>query len=256
MYDTARYLQFAVKENIPCFEIRYGTEVPAELLTQWSSASDRILSIHLPDLCGRDGSLRTESLKNAVQYGLDIGCRRMTLHVPGFAVRLKRTVWDNLLDAAAEVTELATSNGCKVGWENMHMTPGEKADENRSYGYTVEECREWIFAVRERVGNCRLVGFHFDIGHAWNNAPYSETQGIEDWLRELGGEMNGCHLHQISIDPVSGKYINHMPLTGISDGLVSLQPLIDIWESTQKPPLFLEIRGEMACAKSYLALRH
>ncbi len=255
MYDTARYLQFAIEQNIPCFEVRYGAEIPAGLLEEWRNTSGRILSMHLPDLCGKDGVLRTENVRNAVIHGLQLGCSRMTLHVPGFAVKMRQSVWNETLSAAVEITELAAAENCRIGWENMHMSPGEPADGGRGHGYTIEECSAWIAAVRGSVGKPELTGFHFDIGHAWNNAPFSETQKIGDWLRALGPDMNGAHLHQITRDPVSGRYSNHAPLTGLDNGLVSLLPLLEIWEKTQKPPLFLEIRGDMGCAVSYSALR-
>ncbi len=256
MYDTERYLQFAAEQNLPCFEVRYGTNVPAELLEKWLAQSDnRILSMHLPDLCGKDGKLRTDELENAVRSGLALGCRRMTLHVPGFAVKLKDSVCDDVLSAAVRVTETAMSAGCRIGWENMHMTPGERADGERSYGYTIEECREWINAVRQSVCRPELTGFHFDIGHAWNNAPYSETQTVEVWLRELGSDINGCHLHQISRNADGSGFINHTPLTGFDNGFISLLPLLENWKHLNRPPLFLEIRGDMGCAVSYSALR-
>ncbi len=254
MYDTARYLQFAIEQNLPCFEVRYGTEIPSDLLAEWRDQPGRILSMHLPDLCGKDAVLRTDELKKTVEYGLTIGCQRMTLHVPGFAVKLKENVWNNVLSAAAEVVKIATAAGCRTGWENMHMTPGERPDGERSYGYTIEECKEWIAAVRTRIRQPELTGFHFDIGHAWNNAPFSETQTVDAWLRELGTDINGCHLHQISRNDAGNGYINHTPLTGLDNGLVSLMPVLKYWNKMNRPPLFLEIRGDMAGANSYSAL--
>ncbi len=257
MYDTARYLAFAIEQNLPCFEIRNGTEVPMDLLEKWrNGGEEKVLSRHLPDLCGKDGFLRTENVLAAIRNGLALGCNRMTIHVPGFAVKRKDAVWEEMLSAAVLLTETAAAAGCRIGWENMHMTPGEMPDGERSYGYTIEECRNWILSLRKRVSRPELTGFHFDIGHAWNNAPYSETQTVSDWLRETGALVNGCHLHQISRNADGTGYTNHTPLTGLDNGLVSLLPVLEYWDTMTKPPLFLEIRGDMACAASYLALKN
>ena len=131
------------------------------------------------------------------------------------------------------------------------MTPGETPD-TRSFGYTPEECRTLLADLRRIPG--LAIGFHLDIGHARNNAPYSSLFPVGSWYEQLGAECNGMHLHQVVLD-AQGTMHNHKPLLGFFDKLIALSSLILARRDglLRPAPMFLEVRDGQGPA-SYSAL--
>ncbi len=145
-----------------------------------------------------------------------------------------------VLDAYASALAPLAGSGVAIGIENMHMTPGETPD-NRNFGYTPEECQTLLADLRRIPG--LNIGFHLDIGHARNNAPYSTLFPVGTWYEQLGAECNGMHIHQVVMD-AQGKMQNHRPLLGFFDRLIALSSLIMARrdEILRSVPMFIEVR--------------
>jgi hypothetical protein len=127
----------------------------------------------------------------------------------------------------------------------------------RGYGYTPAECRDWIYALRDKAGSDK-IGFHFDIGHARNNMPYSSLYNISQWFAELGTLITGYHLHQVEQNG-DGTCLNHRPVIGMFGPLISFSSLFAAWKDRQinHSPMYLEIRndgalGSLNCFRKYL----
>ncbi len=256
-------LELAIREGIAVYEIRYGEAALAaqaelqKLLHDWRHAGGHTLSLHLSELRWREGTLTgREQLDRAAELAVSLGCDRVTFHVPGVSLADFRApaVYDRILQETVSALKPLIVAGIVVGIENMHMKPGEKNDLTRGFGYTIEECREWIQTLRTHLGP-ELTGFHFDLGHARNNAPYSSMQPISSWYAALGHWINGFHLHQVA-PPVDGRMENHTALTAPFDPLISLASLFAAWRCRQvnHAPLILEIRQGRG-PESYRALR-
>lgn len=264
MYETLDVLDFATRERVKCFEIRfqafgqYPFEVLETAVRKWRDAGGTHLSLHLPDIGWRDGAVcGAESLLNAAEQGIAIGCDRMTLHVPGFTAGMAEdtSIYQAVLQKTGEIAEKITAAGVRIGVENMHMTPRQKPDDTRGFGYITSECTRWIHDLQKLVSRPDMIGFHFDIGHARNNAPYSSLEPVSSWLAVMGPLFNGMHLHQIRIQP-DGSLENHTPLLQLYEPLISLASLFMAWHtgSIAHAPMFLEIRGGTG-PDSLLALR-
>lgn len=74
--------------------------------------------------------------------------------------------------------------------------------------------------------------------------PFSTTYNISDYLALFNSRINGCHLHQVTLDE-TGKMFNHQALTEPFGKLISLGSLFMAWQDGTLPhvPLILEIRG-------------
>ena len=249
-------LAFAAEERVPCFELRFeslsscGDGALRGALDRWRGEGGNELSLHLPEAGFRDGAVfGGDRLRAALDAALSLGCCRGTMHVPRFTLGESRDpgIFSAVAAAVAAALDPALAAGMRIGVENLHMNinPGEKPDDSRGFGYTSAECAAWIAALRDRVGAPGRIGFHFDIGHARNNAPYSSTEPVASWLAALGNEIDGCHLHQVTVAP-DGSFHNHTPLTGLYDRLISLASFLMEWRripALRRAPLFLEIRG-------------
>lgn len=264
MYETLDVLAFAAEQKVKCFEIRfqafgqYSFEDLETAVKKWRTSGGTFLSLHMPDIGWRDGAVSgEENARKAAEQGIAIGCDRVTLHVPGFSIGTSKdeNIYQAVLQATARVAECLVSAGVTVGIENMHMTPREKPDDNRGYGYTTAECLRWIGDLRTLVSVPELIGYHFDIGHARNNAPYSSLEPVSSWLAAMGPLFNGMHLHQIRQNP-DGSLENHTPLIHLYKPLISLASLFMAWRngSIRHAPMFLEIRGGTG-PESLLTLR-
>ena len=128
----------------------------------------------------------------------------------------------------------------------MHMTASESADKNRRFGYTPMECLR--FMEEMRTVSRHRVGINFDIGHARNNAPYSQTYPVGTWLSTVGEHIVGYHLHQVTHE--DGVFENHMPITHPYGALISYASFFKYWEMGRiaKAPLIFEMRPEGAYA--------
>ena len=266
MDEPLENLAFAAAEKVPCVELRYWslTDLPEkqihDAVKQWRDSGGHTLSVHLPDIGFRDGAVTGEErLRRTLDAALATGCDRFTLHVPAMSVADAKNpeILAMTADRTAECLAPVIRQGMYGGIENMHMRPSEPPGDLRNFGYTPAECRQWIDMIRGRLGaHGDRLGFHFDIGHARNNAPYSSTDPVCSWLAAFGSEVNGMHLHQVAIKP-DGTFTNHAPLMSFYDPLISLASLFLSWQSGQlhHAPMFLEIRNKLGPA-SLRALRH
>ena len=254
MGKSAEALDFAARNRIENVELRPPVEACPETeaaIREWRGRGGRILSLHLPDLDPRnDGS----ELRAHVALAHRLGCDRVTLHVPRITAARFAEAEAMLLERFGRELRILLENKVTVGIENLHTRRGETAFETRNFGCTIEECRGWILKLRERFGTDR-IGFHLDVGHARNNAPISQRENLSDWYAGLGELLNGWHLHQVK--PEAGAFLNHHPLTGFYDKLISLGGMFLALNSGQLPrqaPMFLESREWEGNVKAYAAL--
>ncbi len=292
MYDPFGGLAFATDEHVPAVELRHASWRAAdsralgEALARWRAAGGRVLSLHLPELrFTPEGPQGIDTVCDACETARAIGCNRVTLHVPRISVsdfsalnqsdrstsiknaplpQEEFSIFHSPFSirvgggpaavTAAYAQSLAplAGTGIAVGIENLHMVPGETEDA-RGYGYTPDECKALLEDLRQIDGVD--IGFHLDIGHARNNAPYSTLFPIGSWYEQLGACCNGMHIHQVVMDE-KGKMHNHKPLLGFFDKLISLASLVLARRDGLLPsaPMFLEVRDNQGPA-SLLALR-
>lgn len=242
-------LDFARKNAILNAELRFGSELcgSAEVenaVDSWRKSGAKGLSVHAPDiLFNNDGSIR-----NAAEWAAftdlvnRLGADRITLHTPRCSVEEygSSRLHNNLI----KFINIQFSNlhpGCIIGVENMHMTAGDKPDRTRRFGYLPEECRE--FAELCKSLTCHKTGYNIDIGHARNNAPFSEKYTLGVWYAELGKNAVGYHIHQVRGS--SGGFENHTAFTEAYGALISLASFFSEYArgNLANAPVILEIRN-------------
>ena len=250
MHETLKNFAYAARNKIASFEMRYTDAVAlpfAELdqaVKNWRSAGGRHLSMHMPDICWNSETSEAD-LKNSeavLDLAIKLGCSRLTIHVPkcSTAMLKQSDCRKKMLEAYAYIIKKALPYNVSVGIENMHMTGKDSCDENRRFGYIPQECKQWISELRH-ICSSDKIGFHFDIGHARNNAPFSSIYAVSTWFAELGEYINGYHLHQVKVDK-SGKFINHQPITEPFGTLISYASFFLAWQMKQiaHAPIFIE----------------
>lgn len=252
------YLQAAAELGIQVFELRSSavdneSEDFYQALKNWRQAGGRMLSLHLPEL--NAAAEKNSDLEYAAALALRIGADRVTLHVPNVTpveYPVKKTA---LITEFKRICGALLENNVQIGIENLHTQKGE-ADENiRHFGCTIAECADWVNTLRKEF-DTGLIGFHLDIGHARNNAPYSQTDNISDYYCSNDLPINAFHLHQVRQLP-DGNFDNHGPLTGLYDKLISLSGLFMARSGGFFPadtPMILEIRGAGEGLRSYNCL--
>ena len=261
MNDPAGVLKRGSGEGMKVFELRYTT--PEQLtepalcreLARLRQQVGHVFSLHLPDFGWRNGEIRGAiELENAVRFAIESGCSRVTWHVPRVPQKEFESARDALTAAAERPLRRLLAAGIEIGIENLHIVPGESAAD-RNFGCTPAECRIWIEFLRKKFACGSPLGFHFDLGHARNNGTLATRFTISDWFEELGSDVNGFHLHQVTVQP-DGSFRNHMPLTEPFGKLISLASLFLAWKrgDVKPAPMFLEIR-EGDPVESLLRLR-
>ena len=248
MSDPFGILQFAIEEKVPVLEWRYTAldeekfKLFQELLSRWRQNGGKSFSIHFPDIKWENNRWTgQEALKEAVKTAQLFNACRITFHVPRISIGAYAANEKNVLDILSEIFSPLAEAGIAIGIENLHMNPGEKDDTERGFGYTPQEVISFADKLIERG---IPAGLHLDIGHARNNAPFSKTYNVSDYLALFNSRVNGCHLHQVTIDE-TGKMLNHQALTEPFGKLISLGSLFMAWQDGTLPhvPLILEIRG-------------
>ncbi len=264
MKDTLAALAAAAEHCVPSFEIRAAESLalPATALAAamdaWRRRGGRHLSIHLPTIgLNADGAVSVPDIMPAsLEMARQVRAHAVTIHPPAApvaALRSDSSLYASMLDAFAHTLAPLVKDGIVIGIENMHLRRDEPADEQRFFGYTPQECREWIAALRKRLGN-EAVGFLLDIGHARNNRSLASLYNVSEWYAELGAWLTGCHLHQFTV--LDGKAQGHCPLKKLFGHAISLSSFFIAWQQGQLAhvPMYLEIRTEPAI-ESYLTLR-
>lgn len=246
-YNVADHMEFAIRNKLKNVELRpncTGVEVDEikSLVSRWRSAGGENLSIHLPDIAYKDGEVvGSKNLDTLIDLAVSIKADRFTQHVPVVSVDTVRTdnaALEKIADFLANKLNSVTSP-VVIGVENMHMTSGEKTDGTRRFGYIPEECLEFMQLLASKCKH--KVGINFDIGHARNNAPYSQTYQISTWFSQVGKYIVGYHIHQVlSEDSV---FKNHMPITDIYGCLISYASFFRCWAEGKinKAPVVFEM---------------
>ena len=258
MSDPFGGLDFAIANGIRCIELRARSWTPEDFgalrakVREWRAKGGHILSLHLSEPIFAEGVAQgVERLCGDCRDAIALGCDRVTLHVPKIpaadydaSIGLMRQTYAKALAPLADA-------GVAIGIENMHMTDADRMpgtcggasnhSPKRRFGYTPDECARQLALLRE-IPRLR-VGFHLDIGHARNNAPFSTQFPVGAWYELLGAEVNGMHIHQVGQKP-DGSFRNHRPLLGFFERLIALSSLVMARQRGILPraPMFLEVR--------------
>ena len=250
MHETLKNFEYAILNKIASFEMRHTAvaDLPfaglAEVIEKWRKVGGRHLSMHMPDIVrnSETAEIDLKSAEDVAELAVKLGCDRLTVHVPKCSVETLSNAdcRQKMLDAYALICSKVLRHDISVGIENMHMTSKDTPDEKRRFGYTPQECREWIEDLR-RICRSDKIGFHFDIGHARNNAPFSAQYAVSTWFAELGKYINGYHLHQVKVGE-NGKFLNHQAITEPFGALISYASFYLAWQTEQiaHAPIFIE----------------
>lgn len=252
-YRTIEQIHFAIKNGLKHIELRpncadaVGIEELKKSVKCWRDGGGETLSIHLPDICWANGTVSADEKHNKlIELVKLLKADRVTQHVPLVSVKEVREHPEILTAICDYLSEKLNSieHSIIVGIENMHMTSRDKADETRRFGYIPEECIEFMELLSTKCKH--TVGINFDIGHARNNAPYSQKYQISTWLGVIGKYAVGYHIHQVNYE--NGIFENHMPITNIYGHLISFASFFKYWSSEKinKAPVIFEMRPDNA----------
>lgn len=248
-FDPLADITYAAEHGLRCIELRPNAMEcdRSELLTRisaWRKAGGTNLAMHAPEIvCTENGVDNPELWDHFVGLAMYLSADRITLHVPLVSVEnvgKNRALLDTIADFLAKRFAMLP-NKCVVGVENMHMTPKDRPDATRRFGYLPEECVEFM---KHLHGKCpRVVGLNLDIGHARNNAPFSQRIPLGTWYAEIGRYVVGYHVHQVVQTP--DGMLNHQPITEFYGNLISLASFFRCWNvgMLAKAPVIFEIRG-------------
>lgn len=242
MHEPLEGVKFAVQEKVPHLEFRPPLECSDELMEYikvWRAGGGKTLSLHLPNLLPDDPE---GVLKKYALIACKIGCDRVTLHVPKITADKFAENEQRFLERFKEDLSVLLENNIVIGIENLHTSPGKESFEERNYGCNIEECVHWVTLLRQHF-NTDKIGFHLDVGHARNNAPFSMDDNLSDYYLVMNHLINGFHLHQV--EHIDGKYINHCQVRGFYDKLISFAGLFMAFKNgmfNEDVPMFMEVR--------------
>ena len=254
MHETLKWLDYAAENNIPSFEMRFTAvqDLPFDelqtALERWRNAGGKYLSMHMPDIVWNNekNAVDLKGSEKIADLAAALKCTRLTIHVPKCSVQFLKdeNIRSQMLESYAAIIRKVLPFNIDIGIENMHMTANDSADDSRRFGYTPFECIEWIEELR-KICNTDKIGFHFDIGHARNNAPYSSQYPVSSWFAVCGKYINGYHLHQVKVGE-KGKFLNHQPITEPYGALISYASLGMAWQmkQTSHAPMFIETSSD------------
>ena len=247
-------IAFALEKGLKNLELRPNIvkadeEKIVALIDKWRLLGDTNLSIHLSEVSYQDGNVVVdETYPRLIALGKRLKAERFTQHVPLVSVATIRENAQVLEDICAYVANALSTVDypCVIGVENMHMTKSECANDERRFGYTPEETLSFMNGLRQKMQH--IVGVNFDIGHARNNAPYSQKYPIGTWLAMLGKDIVGYHLHQVTEQ--GGQFENHMPITKPYGRLISFASFFRCWQDERIAhcPVIFEMRPKNAYA--------
>ncbi|MBQ7402066.1 MAG: metallophosphoesterase [Lentisphaeria bacterium] len=217
-------LEAAARLNIPVVELRFGypldyTDDMDSALKIWRSNGGKILSVHLPEV-KPDDTEALDMVTKSAEFSLRAGCDRVTIHVPRITASEYPGRKDEIVKLYLKLLEPLLNQKIEIGIENLHTSKGKTADEERNFGCTPLECRDFITALRTASGS-DLFGLHLDLGHARNNAPFSAVWNVSDYFNVPGLPINGYHIHQVKVLE-DGTMQNHAPMTDFYGKLISM----------------------------------
>ena len=255
-YDIKGDIEFACIKGLKNIELRpncssYDDTELFALVENWRNTCGENLSVHLPEVRYENGKAYVDDKYiQCIEIANKLKADRLVQHVPIVSVKTvnedKRCL-DKICELLASYFN-SIEHEVAIGIENMHMTSKDTADDNRRFGYVPEECLLFMNNLSEI---CRhKVGINFDIGHARNNAPYSQTYQISTWFAAVGKYIVGYHMHQVTYE--DGIFENHMPITDIYGKLISYGSFFKNWakERINKVPVIFEMRPEGAYEKT------
>ncbi|MCD6284284.1 MAG: metallophosphoesterase, partial [Anaerolineae bacterium] len=240
MLTSLEGLHHAAVNGVRCVELKAQSALSdprAKLLSavrRWRDSGGRYLSMHMPDLTYDSESsaiVGVGAFQETVSLALALEADHVLLHVPRASVERMRPdgeVWAGLVSTSLALIREPMARGMVIGVENLHMNPGEPADDARGFGYLPMECREWVASLRASSGYGR-IGIHLDIGHARNNFPFSQSYTLGQWYALVGKELVGYHLHQVILK--DGLMVNHFPITDVYGPLISLSSFFWGWKT-------------------------
>ena len=262
MQEPLETLEEAASLSIPVVELRYEAldNMSNSLLLavkKWRANGGKCLSLHLPNLRPHEGDSSCD-LAKGVRYALELGCDRVTLHVPEVTASLfpekKAVLTENFVKLLTPLME----KNIVIAIENLHTKYQKWGEDERNYGCTIEECASWIEHLKN-VTSYANIGFHCDIGHARNNVPFSISEYMSDYYAEERLPFKGFHFHQI-VKIEEYHFKNHFPLLGFYDKVISLSGYFLARKNALIPadaPVILEINtpgGSVQCYKKFLEL--
>ena len=260
-FRPAEQIGFAIEHGLRCIELRpdcfrEDQEELQRLVARWRESGGENLSIHLPEVGYQDGAVKVSGtfdqlMKTAALLKAD----RFTQHVPMVSVgEVERDpqILEAICEKLAEKLD-ALPQDVVIGVENMHMVAGEQPDASRRFGYTPQECLRFMEVLAEKTRH--WVGINLDLGHARNNAPYSQTYQLSAWYAMVGQHAVGYHIHQVI--ERGGAFENHTAITQAYGRLISYASFFHCWENGQlrHAPAILEMRPTEAYAQSLAAFR-
>ena len=252
-YRPLSQIPFAASRGLCHLELRPNArELPEKelfaLVSSFREQGGETLSVHLPDVFYQKGEVALgDGYEELVALGVRLGASRFIQHVPQVSVGTVRENASVLDEIALRVADAlsAVPYACTVAVENMHMTAGETVD-CRRFGYTPEETLAFMHAVAAKTKH--KVGINLDIGHARNNAPFSQKYQIGTWFSMLGEHIVSYHLHQVTRE--GAHFENHTAFSSLYGELISLASFFCSWADGTLPrvPCILEMRPEDAYA--------
>lgn len=249
--DNVRDVTYSAENGVKFIELRFNGKWPPEpelaaLVTAWREKTHGYLSVHMPALGWRDGTLQGETrFWEALEKAKLLGADGLTVHVPSVSVSEMEKgseAWCALVDRYAELVRRA-GDGMAIGIENLHMKKGETDNGDRGFGYAPAEVAAWIEAINDRIGQPRRVGHVLDVGHARNNGIIASRYPVGRWYELMGDRAVAYHIHQTVRE--DGELKNHRSLTEWFGPMISYASFLYAWEQgmLNHSPVFLEVRG-------------
>ena len=245
-FDVISTIEYAISNDIKNLELRKYSEndglfnKTVEGIKQWRKSCGQVLSIHMPNIFYKDNKICDEGWNYAKKLLNKTEVDSVTIHPPRVSVDVMSKDKNIFVDYYARFIEQLPET-TKVGIENLHMSPGAEIDNSRQFGCTPIEQYEFIDSINKHFGYERVGGI-LDVGHAYNNRPFSEIYTNGMWYALVGNKTVAYHIHQVKRS--EGKLSNHRELDNWFGGMISYSSFFWAWLNNQiaKRPMFLEMR--------------
>ncbi len=265
--------------GLSCLELRprdlgFSRKALSDALRQLRNQGPLFLSYHLPSLRWNSEHGRIEgedNLRSNLECALEAGVASLTIHVPQApSCEMEREeeegpvatgTYGAFLDAYVRLFRGPASSGVRIAIENIHNPRGTRVDSSDLlFATRIGEYLRWIDAAAECMADVpnAAVGAHLDVGHARNNGgDLDNLQPLGDWYARLGRRILGYHIHQVDVDPQTGRTANHLEIKGLFGRRISYAGFLWAWSTRQitRGPLFVEVREEKARRNTVLRFK-
>lgn len=265
--DPIAAAQETLDFGLSCLEIRpkdldFSRAELDAVLQQLRHRNHLYLSYHLPSLKWDPDTNRisgADTISDHVDCALQAGANSLTVHVPQLSATAMLTgaaqpsaLHQEYVDIYARLFRQPAAAGVRIAIENVHNpldTPLE------SPGFLFATCIEqylgWLETMDQVMADIpnATIGTLFDVGHARNNGgELDNLQPLCEWYARLGQRILGYHIHQVDINPDSGRLANHREITGLFTKRISYAGFLWAWSTHQinRAPLFIEVRDATA----------